>query len=149
MYYAIQKCYKCHVKFYENCVQIVCKPSIPFYYEPILLYEKSTKIIYRLSNESYTDPNSISRWNSELSPHRIQELLVKDVFKVCFKITTDSTAQWLQYRILPVNYYLKKINLVSSDSCTFCKQDVETIQHILSIVKKLCHYGVVLVYIYM
>ena len=122
------------VSIKRNCVKIVCKPSISFYYEPILLYEKCTKVIYRLLNESYTDPNSISRWNSELSPHRIQELLVKDVFKVCFKITTDSTAQWLQYRILhrilPVNYYLKKINLVSSDSCTFCKQDVETIQHI-------------------
>ena len=122
------------VSIKRNCVKIVCKPSIPFYYEPILFYEKCTKVIYRLLNESYTDPNSISRWNSELSPHRIQELLVKDVFKVCFKITTDSTAQWLQYRILhrilPVNYYLKKINLVSSDSCTVCKQDVETIQHI-------------------
>jgi hypothetical protein len=64
----------------------------------------------------------------------MQELvIVKDVFKVCFKTTTDSTAQWLQHiihRILPVKYYLKKISLINSDSCTLCKQAVETIQHI-------------------
>ena len=118
----------------RNCVKIVCKPIIPFYFESIILHEKCTKVIYRLLNENHTEPNSISKWNSELSPHRIHELKSKDVFKVCFKTTTDSTAQWLQYRIihriLPVNHYLKKINLISSDSCAFCKQAVETIQHV-------------------
>lgn len=49
--------------------------------------------------------------------------------------TNDSSIQWLQYRllhrILPVNYYLKKkINVVSSDWCSFCERDVETIQRV-------------------
>ena len=42
--------------------------------------------------------------------------------------------QWLQYRILhrllPVGYYLKKINLKNTDSCNFCNSMVETILHI-------------------
>lgn len=62
------------------------------------------------------------------------EICVSDAFNVCFKTTNDSSIQWLQYRllhrILPVNYYLKKINVVSSDCCSFCERDVETIQHV-------------------
>ena len=38
---------------------------------------------------------------------------------------------------LPVKYYLKKINITSSDSCTFCNENSETIQHVLLIVRPL------------
>ena len=34
------------------------------------------------------------------------------------------------HRILPVKYYLKKISVLPSDSCTFCDKEVETIQHV-------------------
>ena len=33
------------------------------------------------------------------------------------------------HRILPVKYYLKRINITSSESCTFCNENSETIQH--------------------
>ena len=53
---------------------------------------------------------------------------------LCFKTTKDTSIQWMQYRllhrILPVKYYLKKISVLPSDSCTFCDKEVETIQHV-------------------
>ena len=58
------------------------------------------------------------------------------MFKICFKVTKDSSIQWLQYRtlhrLLPVKAYLKKAKLVDNDTCTFCKSEVETIEHIFT-----------------
>ena len=34
------------------------------------------------------------------------------------------------HRILPTNYVLKKMSLVTSDLCSFCKTEVETIQYL-------------------
>ena len=51
-----------------------------------------------------------------------------------FKITKDPQLQWLQFRInnriLGTNYLRKKMKMVSSDLCTFCKTQAETIQHL-------------------
>ena len=55
-------------------------------------------------------------------------------FKICFKTTTDTTVQWLQYRILhiilPVQYYLKKLKAITDACCTFRKEESETIYHV-------------------
>ena len=71
----------------------------------------------------------------------MDDLCVYDVFNVCFATTNDSTVNWLQYRILhrilPVKYYLKKINIASSDSCTFCNENSETLQHVFVKCKKI------------
>ena len=71
----------------------------------------------------------------------MDDLCVYDVFNVCFRTTYDSTVNWLQYRILhrilPVKYYLKKINITASDSCTFCNENSETIQHVFVKCKKI------------
>ena len=40
------------------------------------------------------------------------------------------------HRILPVNYYLNKINVVTSDECSLCKEDSETKQHVFFICEK-------------
>ena len=34
------------------------------------------------------------------------------------------------HRILPVNYYMKKIKTITDDCCNFCKEESETIQHL-------------------
>ena len=65
-----------------------------------------------------------------------EEITSQDVFKLCFKLTTDSTIQWFQYRILhrilPFKNYLKKMKITDNDSCTFCGNDTETIEHIFA-----------------
>lgn len=96
--------------------------------------EKCSKVLYQLINSKDIVPKAIQKWKTELSLHLDINDSVKDYFKVCFKTTTDTSIQLLQYRILhrilPTNYYLKKINVISYDVCTFCKENVETIQHV-------------------
>lgn len=81
-------------------------------------------------------PNSIIRWNSNIVMRGYSELILQDIFKVCFKVTTDTTVQWLQYRtlhrILPVKSYLKKIKIVDNDTCSFFNNEVETIEHVFT-----------------
>lgn len=62
----------------------------------------------------------------------------KEFFKVSFKKTTDTSIQCLQYRILhrilPTNYYLKKINVkILYVVWAFCKENMELIQHVYMI----------------
>ena len=60
---------------------------------------------------------------------------------MCFKTATDSSVRWLQFRILhrilPVGYYLRKINIKSLDNCGFCEKKVETIVHIFTTCDKI------------
>lgn len=94
--------------------------------------EKCSKVLYQLINSKDIVPKAIQKWKTELSLHLDINDSVKDYFKVCFKTTTDTSIQLLQYRILhrilPTNYYLKKIKVISYDVCAFRKEDVETIQ---------------------
>ena len=55
---------------------------------------------------------------------------IHDVFKICYKVTTVSNVQWLQYRILHrlvTVKSLKKIKIVDNDTCSFCNNEVETL----------------------
>lgn len=121
----------------ENYVNFV-GPFLPFYCVELLLYKKCTKPIYNLINTNVQCiiPNSIIRWNSKIVMRGHSELILQDIFKVCFKVTTDTTVQWLQYRtlhrILPVKSYLKKIKIVDNDICSFCNNEVETIEHVFT-----------------
>ena len=59
----------------------------------------------------------------------------KKIFIYPFISTNDTKLQWLQYRInhyiLTTNVYAKKIGITNSDVCSFCKEEKETIIHIL------------------
>ena len=109
-------------------------PCLLIYFEPILIVEKYTKIIYNYLNVKEVNPTTINKWKQELNVYGDVTVAVKDIFKVCFKTTYDSTVQWLQfkilYRLLPVGNYFKKINIKSPDCCRFCDKNVETILHI-------------------
>ena len=56
------------------------------------------------------------------------------IFELPFKITHESKLQWLQFqilhRIIPTNAYLFKLKITDSPKCTFCKCDIETIDHL-------------------
>ena len=58
------------------------------------------------------EPTAFSKWNFEMRLTGHTDVELKDIFKVCFKVSASSSIQWLQYRILhrivPVKYYLKK-----------------------------------------
>jgi hypothetical protein len=52
-----------------------------------------------------------------------------------YKCTLDTKTQYLQYRfihrILPTNEFLYKIGLINTYTCTFCKEENETIKHLM------------------
>lgn len=77
-----------------------------------ILNNKCTKPIYRNINTDIVNPTAFSKWNDEMRLKGHPEVEFKDVFKICFKISKNTSIQWLQYRILyrivPVKYYLKK-----------------------------------------
>ena len=59
---------------------------------------------------------------------------MEKIFKLPFKVTKDSQLQWFQtkilHRILGTNHLCKKMKIVASERCTFCKEQTETIQHL-------------------
>ena len=52
-----------------------------------------------------------------------------------FIVTNNTKLQWLQYRInhriLATNSFLFKIKVVENPYCTFCHEELETIEHLL------------------
>lgn len=55
------------------------------------------------------------------------------IYCLCFKAVQERKFNWLQFqilhRIIPTNYYLHKLKLTDSPLCSFCKTDIETIDH--------------------
>ena len=95
-----------------------CSPFMLYYFESILLKDKITKNIYICLTSIDCIPSAINKWNNELSNVLEDDLCVYDVSNVCFRTTNDSSVNLLQnriiQRILPVKYYLKKINITYS-----------------------------------
>ena len=109
-------------------------PYIPCHLKCLFnINEKCTRIIYKLLTNKYILPTGIIKWNQKLG-HILDNDIDNSVFKACFKITNDSSTQWLQYRILhrilPTNSYLKKIKVKESDACSFCNAASEDLTHV-------------------
>ena len=95
----------------ENFLKLQ-RPFLPMLYRIPILNNKCTKPIYSNINTDIVNPTAFSKWNDEMRLKGHPEVEFKDVFKICFKISKNTSIQWLQYRILyrivPVKYYLKK-----------------------------------------
>ena len=78
----------------DNHIKTVGPFIIPFHCVEILLYKKCTKPIYKLVNtKKESIPSSICRWNLSIVHIGYLELPIFDVFKICFKVTTDDSVQ--------------------------------------------------------
>ena len=79
-------------------------------------------------------------WNQVQYKMELSHINIKQV-KV--KIPFPRPAYWeivvnkRFHRILPVNFYLKKINVKTNDQCNFCKNGVETILHVFCLCEKI------------
>ena len=75
-------------------------------------------------------PTAVLKWNISFI-----DLNWKLIFNKCFKITKDTKLQWFQtrtlHRILPTNRYLKTCKIIDNHNCTFCINDIETVEHLL------------------
>ena len=108
-------------------------PYLPCHIRCMFGNTKCTKTIYNLLNHNTIQPTGILKWKTKL-PAIAESIVMRDVFKICFKTTTDSSVQWLQYRILhrilPTNSFLHKIKIATCDLCTFCNLETESIAHV-------------------
>jgi hypothetical protein len=73
------------------------------------------------------------KWENELNLN-VDKCWWKIHNQIIFKTSKDVQMQWFQYRIvyriLSTNFFLKKIGIIQSDLCSFCKLYPETITHL-------------------
>ena len=74
-------------------------------------------------------PSAVLKWNTVFT-----NLNWFNIFKLCCKIQ-DMKLKWFQtrilHRILPTRKYLYDCKIVDDPVCTFCSQDIQTLQHLL------------------
>lgn len=108
-------------------------PQIPRTITMFLTKKKGCKDMYKIpittKKESIT---SVAKWHGN-GEYFTQDIW-KKIFELRFKVTQESKLQWLHFqilhRIVPTNYYLFNLKIISSPNCTFCKGDTETIEHL-------------------
>ena len=105
-------------------------PLIPNILKPLLKSDKGSRDMYIILNSQHQNPNCENQWAKIIDPN----LDWKNIHMMSFKNTKNSKLQWFQYRIvhriLGTNKILHKMGKSESDKCTFCKESVETIEHI-------------------
>ena len=95
-----------------------------------------------LVKSKLTNVTAISKWSNY--GINFSKTDWKNIFILPFRTTTETKLQWLQlqiiHRIIPRNNFLFKIKVTDSPICSFCKEDLETIEHLFAdchIVKEL------------
>lgn len=78
-------------------------------------------------------PNSVRKWQNEIG--QVDENMWTKIFILPFRLTQSTDIRWFQlriiHRILGTNKFLHKIGILDNDKCTFCKNESETILHVL------------------
>ena len=90
---------------------------------------KGTKTYYEVYTENSHIPNCCEKWNNKFAAN----LNWKPIFAQIKKIK-EIKLKWFQmrivHRIIGTNKSLKWMNIVNSDSCAFCDEMPESIQHL-------------------
>ena len=69
---------------------------MPFYFETMLCNDKCTTILYSVLNTNSINPTTVLKWISKLNCN----FDIHEVFKICFKVTDDTSVQLLQFKKL-------------------------------------------------
>ena len=91
-------------------------------------------------------PTAQKKYNEAFSTHASQ-LDWEKIYLLPFKTTLDTKLREFQYkilnRILYTNKMLFKFKKVDSPLCVFCEKELETIEHLFSIVRKCVCFGMI------
>lgn len=108
----------------------------PFIPNSLSIFYKQSKgckdMYYVLIDNKKESIRSVKKWTE--SGFAFTEIEWNNIFELPFKTSKESKFQWLQFqilhRMLPTNEYLFKLNIIDSPACSFCNQDIETIEHL-------------------
>ena len=96
---------------------------------------KGSQFAYKLLNQSNITPTAQHKWVEEFGSVTDNKINWNEVYSLPYKCTIDAHSHYFQYRfihrILPTNVFLFKIGIVESDKCTFCKDEKETVKHLM------------------
>jgi hypothetical protein len=105
-------------------------PLIPNIIKMFMKSQKRSKDMYHILDSNLIKLKCEEKWTEALSVI----LNWKEMYRLPFITTKSSKLQWFQYRIihriLGTNSLLYKINQKPNDKCSFCLEEVETIEHI-------------------
>ena len=110
----------------------ISEPFIPVHLIPLILDKKGNKKIYNTLNNNEVKPTGQVKWNERF---QITQDDWKNIYHNVFLLIKERKLQWFQYRvnhrILTTNSFLKIIHKTDIDLCTFCRQQKESIEHLL------------------
>ena len=90
-------------------------------------------VYWRIINNENWEPLCIKRWSKLLSKEFEQTLWAK-FFEFPFRICRDTALRVFQWKIvhgsLITNIQLKQYGIIETESCSFCRADRETLEHL-------------------
>ena len=102
----------------------------PFYNKVWFCIRKGNKVVQNILNENNSTPTATRKWNEIF-----ENVDWKKVFIHCHKTTQDTQLRWFQtrllHRLLPTQKFLHLCKLVDSPICNFCKEEEQSISHML------------------
>ena len=108
------------------------QPLMPFNIGLFLKFRKGSKDMYNVLNRKTVHISAEQKWENILNKYDIEW---KNIHFHCTKHTKNTKLCWFQYRIihriLGTNTFLYKIKVKDCNLCTFCKEEPETIEHLL------------------
>lgn len=110
----------------------LCNPFIPNTLRIILNNKKGSKDIYNVLNRNNIIPTAQEKLTKI---YKLSHDQWHKIYMLPFVVTKNTKLQWLQFRvnhnILVTNHILGKIKILDSQTCSFCHNQDETIEHIL------------------
>ena len=99
--------------------------------EIILSQHKPCRYFYNVLAANDIQPSAQAKWEEKITNGKLQW---KQYYNIPKRSTSDVKMLNFQYkilhRIIPTNYILHKMKLKNDNLCTFCQQQVETIEHL-------------------
>ena len=108
---------------------------IPMNLKIFLEKPKGTEKMYSLLIENNTVPRSQQKWQNSFD-FEITDNSWDKIYINPFRLTSDTKLQWFQFRIcnhriLTTNTFLAKINVTDNPLCNLCKEERESLEHLL------------------
>jgi hypothetical protein len=113
----------------------------------ILNTASSKDFYWHIINLNHHTPTCIQKWaETYKSLDKTYNQEWKNIFNLTFKICRETKLQSFQYRILhrtiPCNKWLFNIKIRDSDTCSFCKNESDTVQHFFLLCDNVNHFWV-------